>query len=136
MNSLLVFITAAHAQTADPAPTGQAAPGGTTQPTGADTPPPDTGGLLGSPLPVMLAIMLVFWFVLIRPQMKQQKQHRKMIADVKKGDEIVTAGGLHGKVTEIKDDKTLMLWVAPNVVVCMERSQIQNIKGYAPQGAK
>lgn len=131
MNHPFAFIAEARAQTAD-----LSAPGGTTQPTAADAPAPESNGLLGSPLPVMLAIMLVFWFVLIRPQMKQQKQHRKMIADVKKGDEIVTAGGIHGKVTEIKDDKTLMLWVAPNVVVCMDRSQIQNIKGYGSAGAK
>jgi len=49
-------------------------------------------------------MVAIFWFLLIRPQMRQQKQHRAKIAGVKKGDQVVTAGGIVGKVTKVDDD--------------------------------
>ncbi|WP_128892270.1 preprotein translocase subunit YajC [Erythrobacter sp. HKB08] len=51
-----------------------------------------------------VAIFAVFWFLLIRPQMRQQKEHREKIASIKKGDQVVTAGGLVGKVVKVDDD--------------------------------
>lgn len=52
----------------------------------------------------MILIFVVFYFILIRPQKKKEKKLREMIAAIKLGDEVVTIGGIHGKVTRIKDD--------------------------------
>ncbi|MEW4448339.1 preprotein translocase subunit YajC [Qipengyuania sp. JC766] len=51
-----------------------------------------------------VGIFAVFWFLLIRPQMRAQKQHREKIASIKKGDKVVTAGGLVAKVVKVDDD--------------------------------
>ena len=53
----------------------------------------------------LLLIFVIFWFLLIRPQQKRMKDHRDMISAVKKGDRVVTGGGLLGKVTKVKDDE-------------------------------
>lgn len=53
-------------------------------------------------LPI-LGMVLIFWFLIIRPQMRQQKEHREKVAGLKRGDEVVTAGGLVGKVTKVDD---------------------------------
>jgi len=74
----------------------------------------DTTGLVlaqaadaaGNPLVGMLPIILMFvilYFLMIRPQMKRQKEHRNMVANLAKGDEVVTAGGMLGKITEASD---------------------------------
>lgn len=52
----------------------------------------------------MAAIFLIFYFLLIRPQQKRQKEQEAMLKGINKGDEVVTAGGLHGKVTGVTDD--------------------------------
>ena len=51
-----------------------------------------------------VAMGLIFWFLLIRPQMKRQKEHQEKIASIKKNDKVVTAGGLVGKVVKVDDD--------------------------------
>jgi preprotein translocase subunit YajC len=53
----------------------------------------------------LLLIFVIFWFLLIRPQQKRMKDHRDMITAVKKGDRVVTGGGLLGKITKVKDDE-------------------------------
>src|ERR1700751_2871569 len=63
------------------------------------------GGVMGSIqsfLPLVL-IVVVFYFFMIRPQMKKQKEAKKFMAEIKKGDKIVTIGGIHGKISEIQD---------------------------------
>lgn len=52
----------------------------------------------------LVAMGVIFWFLIIRPQMRQQKTHREKIAAIKKGDQVVTGGGLVGKVTRVDDD--------------------------------
>lgn len=64
-------------------------------------------GLLESFLPLIL-IFAVFWFLLIRPQQKKAKEHKEMVAAVKKGDEVVTSGGLLGRVKKVGDDFVLV----------------------------
>ena len=54
-------------------------------------------------LPI-IGMIAIFWFLIIRPQMRQQKEHRAKIAGVKKGDQVVTAGGILGKVVKVDDD--------------------------------
>jgi preprotein translocase subunit YajC len=61
-----------------------------------------TGGLIGF-MPVVL-IIFIFYVLLIRPQSKRQKEHQAMLASIEKGDNVVTAGGIHGKVTGVTDD--------------------------------
>ncbi len=60
-------------------------------------------GLIGSFLPLILMI-LVFYFILLRPQKKKEKELKNMLASLKVNDEVATIGGIHGKITRIKDD--------------------------------
>ena len=63
------------------------------------------GGMMGSItsfLPLVL-IVVVFYFFMIRPQMKKQKEAKKFMAEIKKGDKIITIGGIHGKIAEVSD---------------------------------
>ena len=60
---------------------------------------PGGGGLLGTPLLPIILMLGIMWFFLIRPQQKKQKDHRAMLDNLKKGDRIVTSGGLIGRVT-------------------------------------
>ena len=54
-------------------------------------------------LPI-IGMVAIFWFLIIRPQMKKQKEHQAKVAGIKKGDQVVTAGGLIGKITKVDDD--------------------------------
>ncbi|MFC1664330.1 preprotein translocase subunit YajC [Pseudomonadota bacterium] len=79
-------------------------------------------GLLGL-LPLVL-IFVLFYFLMIRPQQKRQKQHKEMTAAVAKGDEVVTNGGTLGKVTNV-DDNFITLEVANGVNIKVQRHAIQ-----------
>jgi preprotein translocase subunit YajC len=89
----------------------------------------DGGGMdiLGSMLPFLL-IILVFYFLILRPQQKRQKDKRKLLESVKKGDKVITAGGLHGQVEGI-EDLTVLVKISDNVKVKLEKSSITNIVG-------
>jgi preprotein translocase subunit YajC len=102
---LNLVISSAHA--ADPAPAG--APG---------------GGFM-SFLPLII-IFVIFYFLLIRPQSKRAKEHRAMIAALAKGDEVVTGGGLLGRVTDL-DENILTLEIAPNVSVKVQRPSVTQV---------
>ncbi|OMF31693.1 preprotein translocase subunit YajC [Paenibacillus sp. FSL H8-0548] len=73
----------------------------------------------------------VFYFLLIRPQQKKQKQRTSMLGQLKKGDKISTVGGLHGTVVELSDD-TVVLRVNDTTKMTFERSAINNIINSAP----
>lgn len=70
----------------------------------ASAAPGGAGSFLINIMPLVL-IFVIFWFLLIRPQQKRMKDHREMIAAVRKGDRVVTGGGLLGKVTKVMDDE-------------------------------
>jgi preprotein translocase subunit YajC len=76
-------------------------------------------------LPI-IGMILIFWFLIIRPQMKRQKEHQQKIASIKKGDKIVTAGGLVGKVAKV-DDNYAELDLAQGVRVKAVKSTISDI---------
>lgn len=76
-------------------------------------------------LPI-IGMIAIFWFLLIRPQMRQQKEHREKIASVKKGDQVVTAGGIVGKVVRVDDDYA-DVEIAPNTKVKVVKSTIGDI---------
>jgi preprotein translocase subunit YajC len=78
----------------------------------------------------MIAIFLIFYLLLIRPQQRRQKEHDKELAAIERGDSVVTAGGLHGKVTGVADD-VLTVEIAAlkgeRVRVKVSRSRIENV---------
>ena len=80
-----------------------------------------SGGGLGQFLPIVL-LFLGMWFLIIAPQRKRQKAHDKMLTEIKKGDEIVTTGGLFGTVIRVKDDRF--------VVEIAENTRIELGKGF------
>jgi len=87
------------------------------------------GGDMGSSLMSMLPLVLMFvvlYFVMIRPQMKKQKEHRAMVDALAKGDEVVTAGGLLGKVAKL-GDSNLGLEIANGVEVQIQRSAVVQV---------
>lgn len=91
---------------------------------------PGQGGItsmLGSLLPFLL-IIVVFYFLILRPQQKRQKERAKLLDSVKKGDKVVTAGGIHG-VIEGVEDKTILVKIAENVKVKCEKSSVTTIVG-------
>jgi preprotein translocase subunit YajC len=81
-----------------------------------------TGGMLGTILPLLL-IFVVFYFLLIRPQTKRAKEHREMIGKLAAGDEVVTNGGLLGRITEV-GDSFVTLQVASNVAIQVQKFQV------------
>lgn len=100
-----MFISSAYAQTASAA-------GG-------------TQGTLMSMLPLVL-MFVVLYFVMIRPQMKKQKEHKAMIEALSKGDEVVTAGGMLGKVTKL-GDAYIGVELAAGVEVQLQRSAVVQV---------
>lgn len=78
-------------------------------------------------LPLIL-IILVMYMLILRPQARKQKERQKMLDTVKKGDDIVTVGGVHGKVVGTKnDDKILVVKVDENVKLNVDRSAVSSI---------
>ena len=88
-----------------------------------------SGGMMAQfqgmiPLVFMFAI---FYFLLIRPQQKKAKEHRALLEALKKGDQVVTAGGMHGKVSAL-DDQVVTLEIAPGVNVKVNKGFIASVK--------
>ncbi|NKB69517.1 MAG: preprotein translocase subunit YajC [Candidatus Latescibacteria bacterium] len=88
------------------------------------------GGGEGNPiagfLPLVLVLVVVY-FLMIRPQMKKQRAQQQMIDELEKGDEIVTTGGIHGTIANIKDD-TIVVKVAENVKIEVSRAAVTRNK--------
>ncbi|MBP8272167.1 preprotein translocase subunit YajC [Sphaerotilus montanus] len=85
------------------------------------------GGM--SSLTQMLPLVLMFvvlYFIMIRPQMKKQKEHKAMIDALGKGDEVVTGGGLLGRITKV-DEQYVSVEIAGNVVVQLQRSAVVQV---------
>ena len=78
-----------------------------------------------SMLPLLL-MFVVLYFIMIRPQMKRQKEHKAMIEALAKGDEVVTAGGLFGKVSKL-GDSSLHIEIAPGVEVQVQRHAVTQV---------
>ena len=75
----------------------------------------------------MVLMFVMMYFVLIRPQRQRQKAHEELVRNVKAGDHVITAGGVHGIVASVKDT-TLMLRVADNVRVEYDRTAVATVK--------
>jgi preprotein translocase subunit YajC len=92
------------------------------------TSPQGSGNFLASLLPLFL-IVVVMYFLLIRPQTKRQKEQRRMLSALKPGDEIVTAGGLHGSIAGIREKQhTLLVRIAENVKVEVDIGSVARVK--------
>ena len=75
----------------------------------------------------LVLIFIIFYFLLIRPQKQKEKEHQKMLAGIDKNDEVVTLGGIHGTIVNVKD-KTLILRIDENVKMEIEKSSVAYIK--------
>jgi preprotein translocase subunit YajC len=104
----MMFLFLAQAQPAAPAP----APGG-------------ASGFLNL-LPFWFFIIVIMYFVLIRPQKKRQQEQQRLVSGLKTGDRVVTNAGIHGLIANVKDT-TVIVKVADNVKIEMEKSAISNV---------
>ena len=82
-------------------------------------------------MPVIL-IFIIFYFLLIRPQKKTQDEHKKMIQSLKKNDEVITSGGIHGTILNVKDN-TVTLRVDDNVKIEVQKNSIGSIRRKASE---
>ena len=78
----------------------------------------------------LILIFVIFYFFLIRPQQKKAKEHKLMVASLKRGDEVVTSGGIVGKVERILGDDKVELLISENVTVQVVQSTIQSLLNY------
>lgn len=74
----------------------------------------------------LIVIFVLFWFMLIRPQMKQAKQHRAMVAGLQKGDEVIAAGGIVGKITKVGED-FVDIEIAPEISIHVQKHAVQTL---------
>lgn len=74
----------------------------------------------------LILIFVIFYFLLIRPQQKRQKEHQKLVAGIQSGDQVVTSAGIHGVVTNVKD-RTVIVRVADNVKIEFDRGAITSV---------
>ena len=81
---------------------------------------------LGQFIPLIL-IFAIMWFLLIRPQQKKMKEHQAMVAALRKGDQIVTQGGMIGKVTRVKEGEEIEVEIAEGVKVRIVRNTVAQV---------
>ncbi len=84
------------------------------------------GGGIGSFFVPLIFIFVIMYFVLIRPQKKRQEQQQKLISSLKTGDRVVTNAGIHGLISNVKEN-TVLVKVADNVKIEMDKSAITNV---------
>lgn len=101
----------------------------TAQAATAPQPAAPTGGALGQIL-MLLMFVGIFYFMLWRPQRKRTKEHQQMLGNLQKGDEVITSGGLLGKISEMQDD-FILLSISDNVEV---RFQKHAVSAVLPKG--
>ena len=83
--------------------------------------------MLVSLLPFIL-IFVIMYFLILRPQQKRQKQHQEMVKNVRRGDTVITSGGLVGKVTKVTDDEQIEVELADGVRVRQMRAMIADVR--------
>lgn len=97
----------------------------------AFAPPPANGGDGGSSMWSTAlffgAMILVFYFMILRPQKKRQDEQKKLMDGLKKGDKIVTASGIHGTVSDVEDGNILLVQIADNVRIRIDKSAVGSV---------
>src|SRR5271166_1110135 len=91
--------------------------------------------LLTGPGPIMAMVVAVMYFLVFRPQNKKAQEQAKMLSALKRNDEVVTTGGIIGRINEV-GDKVITLEVAPNVRLRVERSQIASLSSHGKTPTK
>ena len=86
------------------------------------------GGDLFGTLLFILPMLAIFYFLLIRPQQQRQKKHQEMVNNIRRGDTVVTAGGIVGKVTRVKDDGEIEVEIAENTRVRVVKAMIADVR--------
>ena len=86
----------------------------------------DGAGILQTMIPFVL-IFAIMWLLLIRPQQKKMKEHRNMVENLRRGDQVVTAGGIVGKVAKVKEDGEIEVEIAEGVKVRILRQTIATV---------
>lgn len=86
-----------------------------------------SGGSVSGVLIQLGLIFIIFYFLLIRPQQKKIKQHETMLSAIKKGDKILTGGGVYAKVLKAEDPLNLTVELAPNMVVEINRATVRDV---------
>ena len=89
---------------------------------------PSVGEQLAQMLPMFILIVVIFYFVIYRPQKQQREKHQDMISQLKKGDKVVTSGGIWGTVTNVGKE-TVTLQVAENAKIKVVREHIVKLRG-------
>ena len=92
----------------------------------ADAAAPAGGGMGNLAVP-MLAMGVIFYFLIIRPQNKRQSDLKTLVSSLKTGDKVVTTGGIHGIIANVKEGSTLLLKVADNVKIEINKDAIANV---------
>ncbi|HHT36476.1 MAG: preprotein translocase subunit YajC [Candidatus Wallacebacter cryptica] len=87
---------------------------------------PGAGGLLGLLMPFVIMLVVVYFFM-IRPQQAQQKERQAMLDALKKGDRIITIGGIHGEITKLSED-TVTIRVADKTEIVISKSGVGSVK--------
>jgi len=90
----------------------------------AQAAPAGDAGFMGL-LPIVLMFVLLY-FLMIRPQMKRAKEHKQMVGALQKGDEVLTAGGVVGRIT-VMGDAYVSLEIAPGIEISVQRSAVQTL---------
>ena len=85
-------------------------------------------GFLSNPMVPLILMGVIFWFLVISPMLKRQKAMQRMLESLKKGDRVITTGGLHGEVVSVKDD-VLLIKLAENLKVKVSKSAISGLQG-------
>lgn len=93
------------------------------------------GGILGGPLPMLVLMFAIFYFLLIRPQQKKQKQHKAMLEALSKGDKVWTNGGILGTIVNI-DGENITIEIAQGVNVVIKRGFVADKDGVPAAGDK
>jgi preprotein translocase subunit YajC len=95
---------------------------------GGDPIPPSPGLFGGNFLFIMIAMVAIIYFIMIRPEQKRQKERQSMLSALKKGDKILTVGGIVGVITNVKD-QTYVIKSGEGAVLEITKSAIQNVMG-------
>ena len=95
----------------------------------------DAGGGMISTLIMFALIIGIFWLMILRPQQKRQKERQKLLDALKKGDRVITAGGMHGTIAGL-DEKTVLVQVSDTVKLKMDRSAVTTVLGGSDTEAK
>ncbi len=88
------------------------------------TPPGTLGGI---PIIPIVCFIVIMYFMMIRPQSKRQKELAALVATLKTGDKVVTSSGIHGIISNVKEGSTLMLKIADNVKIEIDKSSIATV---------